>query len=244
MAIGINGKAGSVKNTETSSAQPQATTKSKASPVDTKPKTNAEHESEEDVGLDSDTNAKKLGVIAAIAVVVIVIGFLVIPNFTSKTPDPVVPDAETTTPDPVDNTDPVDDTTDDTTNTTTDDRNFVTGDPDYKAETNQTTDHLDSADSFVLNLQGESVPVNYTVKTREYVKTHVNYVARRAVIDEGMEMYWLDITYKRKKYRAQVPYYYFKDLEEEGICRMELEVLNLENGGQIISYMQIIGEDD
>ncbi len=68
-------------------------------------------------------------------------------------------------------------------------------------------------------------------------------MAKRAVIDDGMEMYWIDVTYRKKKYRLQVPFYYFKDFEEEGICRVEIEVLDLENGSQIISYMHVIDED-
>ena len=59
-----------------------------------------------------------------------------------------------------------------------------------------------------------------------------------------MELYWIDVVYKKKKYRVQVPFYYFKDFDDTGICRVEIEVLTLENGGQIISYMQVIPEDD
>jgi len=122
---------------------------------------------------------------------------------------------------------------------------FVQGDPEYEDSTNNTTSEaVFGADDFVRDLKGAEVPAVFSVKSRDYVKTHVSYVAKRAIIDDGMEMYWLDVTYKKKKYRVQAPFYYFKDLDSEGICRVEIEVLNLEGGGQIISYMQVIDEQD
>lgn len=240
MAIGINGKSNSTESTK----QSQQKSAKQAVPfagMRKQQKENSQEEGQED-GADSDANAKRLGVIAAVAIVVIILAFWLLPRLGNRQENPPVekPPMEDQTTEASSEENQIDTEESQTTEA----ENFITGDPSYDTETNQTTDHLDSADDFVKNLQGESVPVNYIVKTREYVKTHVNYVAKRAVIDDGMEMYWVDIIYKQKKYRAQVPYYYFKDLEEEGICRVEMEVLNLENGGQIISYMQIVSEND
>ncbi len=121
---------------------------------------------------------------------------------------------------------------------------FVQGDNNYAdSENNQPAGTFSSPAEYVKGLEGEEVPVNYSVQSRQYVTAHVSYVAKRAVIDDGMEMYWIDVTYRKKKYRLQVPFYYFKDFEEEGICRVEIEVLDLENGSQIISYMHVIDED-
>lgn len=76
--------------------------------------------------------------------------------------------------------------------------------------------------------------------SRSYVKDFANYEAKRAILADGMEMYWLEIQYKNKPYRCQVPYYVFKDLETTGICVVEIEVLTLEGGEQVISYMQVV----
>ena len=57
-----------------------------------------------------------------------------------------------------------------------------------------------------------------------------------------MEMYWLEIVYKDKPYRCQVPYFIFKDLDTTGICVVEIELLTLEGGEQIISFMQVVSD--
>ena len=57
-------------------------------------------------------------------------------------------------------------------------------------------------------------------------------------------MFWIDVTYKQKNYRLQVPFYYFKNFDESGVCRVQVEVLDLEDGSQMITYMQVVAEDD
>lgn len=122
---------------------------------------------------------------------------------------------------------------------------FVQGDPDYAdSKKNKTSARVFNEKDFIKDLKGADVSAVYSVKSRDYVRTHVSYVAHRAIMDDGMELYWVDVVYKKKKYRVQVPFYIFKDLEDEGVCRVEIEVLNLEGGGQIISYMQVIDEHD
>lgn len=122
---------------------------------------------------------------------------------------------------------------------------FVQGDPSYDDSNNNTTSgKVFDENDYVKDLKGADVSAVYSVSSRNYIKTHVSYTAKRAIIDDGMEMYWLDVVYKKKKYRVQVPFYYFKDLDDEGICRVEIEVLNLEGGGQIISYMQVVDESN
>lgn len=108
------------------------------------------------------------------------------------------------------------------------------------SESNTTTATVYSASDYIKDLNGVDVSAVYNVKSRDYIKDFVNYEAKRAIIDDGMELYWLEVTYGSKKYRVQVPFYAFKDLDKTGICIVEIEVLTLEGGEKIISYMQII----
>lgn len=108
------------------------------------------------------------------------------------------------------------------------------------SENNKTTATVYSESDFIKDLNGVDVSAVYNVQKREYIKDYVNYETRRAIIDDGMELYWVEATYKGKRYRFQTPFYYFKDLDEAGICKVEMEVLTLEGGAKIISYMQIV----
>lgn len=127
-------------------------------------------------------------------------------------------------------------------NIISDDEDIIkTGLPNFEKSTNnQTTAVVYSASDFIKDLNGVDVPAVYNVKSRDYVKDFVNYEAKRAIIDDGMEMYWLEVSYNSRRYRVQVPFYVFKDLDKTGICVVELEVLTLEGGEKIISYMQVI----
>lgn len=112
------------------------------------------------------------------------------------------------------------------------------------SEEGTTTEKYFSSSDFVKDLNGLDVPAVYNVKSRSYIKDFVNYDAKRAIMDDGMELYWLEVTYKNKKYRVQCPFYIFKDLDDSGICVVEIEVLNLEGGEKIISYMQVVQDYD
>lgn len=100
-----------------------------------------------------------------------------------------------------------------------------------------------SVTDFLKDVNGIDVSAVYNVDNIEYVYDYVNYSLRRGIIGDGMEMYWLDIDYKGKRYREQIPFYYAKDLDNNGIIRMHIEVLNLEGGGKIISYMEVAPND-
>lgn len=184
-------------------------------------------------GFDTNADTTKIKILAGVAAVVIVavvllVIKLVVPGGSDDKLE-IKADTEFSTP----------------VATQSPDDGFVQGDTDYAdSKNNQPGIGLSSSSEYVKDLNGEEVPVNYSVQSRQYITAHVSYVAKRAVIDEGMEMYWVDVVYKKKKYRLQVPFYYFKDFEEEGICRVEIEVLELENGSQIISYMQVIDEEE
>lgn len=118
------------------------------------------------------------------------------------------------------------------------------GIPDYDHSTNNsTTATVYSASDYIKDLNGVDVSAVYNVENIEYVYDYVSYETRRAIIDDGMELYWLEAVYEGKTYRIQAPYYYFKDLGTTGICKVKVEVLNLAGGGKIVSYMKIAPED-
>lgn len=99
---------------------------------------------------------------------------------------------------------------------------------------------ISSESEYVTDLEGESLESNYDVVDTSYFKDFANYEMKRASIDDGMEMYWLEITYQGKKYRCQIPYYAATNMQIHGICVVEIEQLQLANGGTVISYMQVV----
>lgn len=103
-----------------------------------------------------------------------------------------------------------------------------------------TTAEVFEDSDYIKDLNGVDVAAVYNVKNASYVYDYVNYEKRRAIIDDGMELYWLEATYQGKKYRIQTPFYYFKNLSPSGICKVEMEILTLEGRGKIISYMQVV----
>ena len=113
--------------------------------------------------------------------------------------------------------------------------------PDFdSSELSNTTDYrVFSADDYIKDFNELDVSAVYNVKNRYYKKVLANYAKRRAIIDDGMEIYWVDISYDGKKYRSQVPFYTYRGLQETGIAVMDIEILELEGGGTIISYMQV-----
>ena len=115
---------------------------------------------------------------------------------------------------------------------------------DYSTSTqNTTTSRITDPDETLKDINGVDIKATYNVLSRDYVYDYVSYTAKRGVIDDGMEIYWLEADYHGKKYRLQVPFYYFKDFDEKGVCKVQVEVLNIEGGGKVISYMQVVSDD-
>lgn len=220
--------------------------------INQQPKKKDEENNEEEREYDTSLfNTKKIILVVGIVAVVLIVLFTVVSRLSSSdvsTGSNASVNNQTSTSD-VSSTD-----TDDTGTSVGDGfdegsgnpkNKYIEGDTDYgKSDKNKTTAKVYNAGDFIKDLNGKDVSAIYSVKSRDYVKAHVSYTAKRAIMDEGMELYWIDVVYKKKKYRVQVPFYYFKDFDDTGICRVEIEVLTLENGGQIISYMQVIPEDD
>lgn len=115
------------------------------------------------------------------------------------------------------------------------------GDVNYTESTQRTTTaKVYSTDDYLKDINGVDISAVYNITSRDYVYDYVSYVAKRGIIDDGMEIYWLEADYKGRKYRIQVPFLYFKDFDEKGVCRVQIEVLNIEGGGKVISYMQVV----
>ena len=114
----------------------------------------------------------------------------------------------------------------------------------YNNDNMKTSDTLDQVTDFLKDLQGVSIPVDYTVTEINYVRDYVNYTKRRASVDEGMELYWIDIVYNDKKYKCTIPFWRYKAMKDEGICIVEMEVLSLEGGAKVISNMVVVSSLD
>lgn len=131
----------------------------------------------------------------------------------------------------------------DTDGNTIDPNGINPGITDYKHSiNNQTSPYVYDASDYIKDLNGLDVSAVYNVESTNYIVDYVSYETRRAEIDDGMELYWLEAKYSGKTYRIQVPFYYFKDLGTEGICKVEMEVLSLVGGGKIISYMEVVDD--
>lgn len=118
---------------------------------------------------------------------------------------------------------------------------FEPGVIDYDSNENmKNSDTLDSPTDFLKDLNGISIPIDYNVESIDYVRDYVNYTKHRASIDDGMELYWIEISYKGKDYRCTIPFWRYKAMDDSGICITQIEVLTLEGGEKIISNMVVV----
>lgn len=194
-----------------------------------------------DTELDSPKTQNKntIIIIAVVAVVVIVIIGMLKSALSEKETIDMVDDG--TAPGSITAVTTVEQTDTATTETTEDAMNV--GLPEFDPKENgHTSAVVYSASDYIKDLNGSDIPAIYDVANRTYVRDFVNYEAKRAILADGMEMYWLEIVYKDKPYRCQVPYFIFKDLDTTGICVVEIELLTLEGGEQIISFMQVVSD--
>ena len=99
---------------------------------------------------------------------------------------------------------------------------------DFTGDTNMTTSNeLDDIDEELEDLFGLSLRVDYTVSKIETITDFVNYEKKRGTWGGGLEVYYLDATYHGNKYFVQVPYKYYKELEDTGIVPVSMEVLRI-----------------
>lgn len=209
------------------------------------------YEEEEDFtsqNTNNNTHKKWILIIAAIALIAIGCGIFYLFSQVNSTNNNKTPTHSKllTKPAEEDTSDNYGDTSEEGT---TADKGFETGDSNseggkYEEGTlsKTTPEHYSSSD-FLKDLNGYEIPAVYTVQNITYDVAHVNYQAKRATIDDGMEFYWLEINYNGKKYRAQCSYNMFRNLESEGICKVAVEILTLDSGQQVVSYMKVVSED-
>ena len=109
-----------------------------------------------------------------------------------------------------------------------------------------TSNELNDIDEELEDLFGLSLRVDYTVSKIETITDFVNYEKKRGTWGGGLEVYYLDATYHGNKYFVQVPYKYYKELEDTGIVPVSMEVLRINsNTGTsddervVVSYMKL-----
>lgn len=117
------------------------------------------------------------------------------------------------------------------------------GTQDFTGNTNMTTsDTLTDPDKYIEDLYGLTTRVDYTVNSISNIADFVSYEKHRGTWGGGLELYWLDATYKNNHYVIQVPFKYYKELDDVGIVPVRMEVLTI-NGSSpdekltVISYM-------
>lgn len=115
------------------------------------------------------------------------------------------------------------------------------GTQDFTQDTNwSVSDELTNPDEFTKDLYNLTLNVDYTVSEISNVSDFVSYEKHRGTWGSGLELYWLDVDYKGRKYVIQVPFDYYKELDEIGIVPVKMEVLEIEQGVDtlyVISYM-------
>lgn len=94
------------------------------------------------------------------------------------------------------------------------------------------------------DLNGNELNTNYKIKSINTVRDFINFKKYRAQTADGMEFYWLEVTYKEKPYKVQVPYKIFKELDDSGITVADIEVTKVDKGGgqsgEVVTYMNIV----
>lgn len=114
------------------------------------------------------------------------------------------------------------------------------GIPDLHNNTKMTNnDKPTDPKDFMKDIKGDEIPKAYTVVRIENVSDFVNYTKKRAIMGDGVELYWLEATYKGQPYVITVPYQMFKEMDDSGITVVNVEVLHLKDGHTVVSYMSV-----
>lgn len=169
---------------------------------------------------DSSSNFVKVG-IGSIAVVAVVVGIILITSNTKKEEKiPVMSSTQTLT-DEV--KEPV-----------------TAGSPNLQVDNNfvNSTTPVEGT-ILVKDLNGKAIDTDFTVRFIQTRSDYINYEKKRAVMGDGIEFYWLEAIYLDKPYKVQVSFKVFKELRPKGIIKVKLEVLTLESGSEIVSYMEV-----
>lgn len=110
--------------------------------------------------------------------------------------------------------------------------------------TMQSSSALTSPDDFLKDINGLTTRVDYTVSDIQSAADFVSYTKHRGTWGGGLELYWLECTYKSAQYVVQVPFRYYKELDDEGIVPVKMEVLRIKSETSdeyltIISHMAL-----
>lgn len=178
-------------------------------------------------------------VAGALVVVVIIIGFLLF--FGGKRGQDSPPPDDVTTPPAASGTqDPSGGQSQTPANPGTPDGLGV---QDFTQDTNNNAGNvLTDPDNYVQDIYGLTTRVDYTVQRITSVADFVSYEKHRGTWGGGLELYWLDATYKNNHYVIQVPFQYYKELDDVGIVPVKMEVLTITGTTEgetlsVISYM-------
>lgn len=106
---------------------------------------------------------------------------------------------------------------------------------------------LTDPDMYLEDLYGLTTRVDYTVEKISNVADFVSYEKHRGTWGGGLELYWLDAEYKNQHYVVQVPFEYYKELDDVGIVPVKMEVLTIKGSAEgetltVISYMCLDAE--
>lgn len=210
-----------------------------------------EHSNEEqeleDTAIQPSNKKLVIVVIAAVItalIIIVIIATIVLKSKKKPEEVPQQPPAIEQQQQPIENSTPSNEPSS-TENTTSPKDNL--GIQNFTENTNMTTSNkLDNIDEDLEDMFGLSLRVDYTVSKIETVTDFVNYEKKRGTWGGGLEVYYLDATYRGNKYFVQVPYKYYKELEDTGIVPVSMEVLRINsNTGTsddervVVSYMKL-----
>lgn len=208
----------------------------KATEQEEKPKTALQNELDDEILNEEESKGssrKWLFIVCAVAVVVMVVFVVIL--MLGKKESPSVPEPEVQQPvveQPSKET-PVPELNNDF------------GTQDFTKDTNmQTSSVLNDPEEFVEDIYGLSTRVDYTVSKISSAADFVSYEKKRGTWGGGLELYWLDAVYKGKQYSIQIPFEYYKELDEVGIVPVKMEVVTVPGSADgefltIITYMQL-----
>ena len=172
--------------------------------------------------------------VAVIVVILVVVLFVVFRGRVGKDPAPISPDPGTTQTDSSNSSEaPPPDVGEDPN----------VGTQDFTQNTNNTADtELTDPEGFTKDLYGLTTRVDYTVSKIQSAADFVSYTKKRGTWGGGLELYYLEAEYKGYKYVVQVPFQYYKELDEVGIVPVKMEVLRIkpdtgEDYLTVVSYM-------
>lgn len=104
---------------------------------------------------------------------------------------------------------------------------------------NVNTEDVTEPGEFLKDINGSQIPKHYEVKKITYETDFVSYTKKRGVTGDGVELLWLDAEYKGNPYVIQVPFKVWKELDENGITVVDMEVLTIDKDLKVISNMQV-----